>query len=467
MSKGQINVAVKPFPPLPDGKVPCWKQGFRSHVCTQYAYLNLMRHIPPNIINAPYEQQFKQYTLLDHLKSNIYNEILTRYGVQKSTGLSYKELNIPHGTSKKEVEPGLNQVVNNLAANAPNSDIKDWFKKHKNYFIPFFNQKVSHQNKLNENELTLVTKNMFQQISIKMFSLIQDIQVNERIYMIFTIPGHAIAVMLECNNRSKTKWIVYWCDPWYVDKETTTSEYYVNLFANVFKSWMNTIYYTPRSLTPTKEYDLDSKGFYKEYNKDQKFRQNLNTILFSCFPTYIPQGRPVQDLISLNVFGHYKIINDRTTPPKSEKKIIIFGNEDYYKESFFTILNYPGGEIFSFCVLREFYKVEWMNILYIHNLCVNPKYRGKGICGLMLNQIKKRHPKMVLILNVRTEQQNPNFSAVRCYIKSGFEMTSKNLQLQDGMNTMMVYFPGSNLAQEKIQNSFIENDLYKLLERRN
>jgi len=68
---------------------------------------------------------------------------------------------------------------------------------------------------------------------------------------------------------------------------------------------------------------------------------------------------------------------------------------------------------------------------------------------------------MVLILNVRTEQQNPNFPAVRCYIKSGFEMTSKKRTLQDGQNTMMVYFPGSNLAKMKQNTLDIESQLEK------
>ena len=83
--------------------------------------------------------------------------------------------------------------------------------------------------------------------------------------------------------------------------------------------------------------------------------------------------------------------------------------------------------------------------MYIHTFSTNPEYRGRGLCTQIVNEFIKKFGKThLLYLTVRTESENVNEPAIRCYEKCGFIMLPDVYRNHyDGKNTAMVRVPTS------------------------
>jgi ribosomal protein S18 acetylase RimI-like enzyme len=81
--------------------------------------------------------------------------------------------------------------------------------------------------------------------------------------------------------------------------------------------------------------------------------------------------------------------------------------------------------------------------MYIHTFGVHSDYRGRGLCQQIVNEFIKRFGKnYILYLTVRTESNNVNERAIKCYEKNGFIMLSEVYRDHyDGKNNAMIRLP--------------------------
>ena len=64
--------------------------------------------------------------------------------------------------------------------------------------------------------------------------------------------------------------------------------------------------------------------------------------------------------------------------------------------------------------------------IYIHTFATKENYKGKGLCTQLVNEFITKFGKThIIYLTVRTESNNINESAIRCYEKCGFIMLPK------------------------------------------
>jgi ribosomal protein S18 acetylase RimI-like enzyme len=81
--------------------------------------------------------------------------------------------------------------------------------------------------------------------------------------------------------------------------------------------------------------------------------------------------------------------------------------------------------------------------MYIHTFGVHSEYRGRGLCQKIVNEFIKRFGKeYILYLTVRTELDQVNKIAIRCYEKNGFIMLNEVYRDHyDGKNNAMIRLP--------------------------
>ena len=83
--------------------------------------------------------------------------------------------------------------------------------------------------------------------------------------------------------------------------------------------------------------------------------------------------------------------------------------------------------------------------MYIHTFSTAKEYRGRGLCKHLVNEFIKKFGKThILYLTVRTEKDNPNQSALKCYTNCGFIMLPDVYRNHyDGKNNAMIRVPTS------------------------
>jgi len=81
--------------------------------------------------------------------------------------------------------------------------------------------------------------------------------------------------------------------------------------------------------------------------------------------------------------------------------------------------------------------------IYLHTFAVDSNYRGQGLCQKIVKEfIKKFGKNHILYLTVRTEKDNENTSAIKCYEKNDFIMLpSVYRDHYDGKNNAMIRLP--------------------------
>tara|TARA_B100001093_G_C26793857_1_gene1000227 strand:- start:18 stop:545 length:528 start_codon:yes stop_codon:yes gene_type:complete len=89
--------------------------------------------------------------------------------------------------------------------------------------------------------------------------------------------------------------------------------------------------------------------------------------------------------------------------------------------------------------------------LYIHTFGTRNEYMGQGFCTKIVNEFIKKFGKTHLIyLTVRTESDNVNIGAIKCYEKNGFIMLPEVYRDHyDGKNSAMVRIPDSKKKTKK------------------
>tara|TARA_B110000495_G_C22951706_1_gene557342 strand:+ start:435 stop:971 length:537 start_codon:yes stop_codon:yes gene_type:complete len=83
--------------------------------------------------------------------------------------------------------------------------------------------------------------------------------------------------------------------------------------------------------------------------------------------------------------------------------------------------------------------------MYIHSFAVDRDYRQQGLCQEIVKEfIHMFGKKYILYLTVRTQEDNINHSAIRCYEKNGFIMLEQVYRdHSDGKNNAMIRLPTS------------------------
>lgn len=81
--------------------------------------------------------------------------------------------------------------------------------------------------------------------------------------------------------------------------------------------------------------------------------------------------------------------------------------------------------------------------MFIHTFSVHSDYRGRGLCQKIVKEFIKRFGKnYILYLTVRTESDNVNISAIKCYEKNDFIMLPEVYRDNyDGKNNAMIRLP--------------------------
>jgi len=89
--------------------------------------------------------------------------------------------------------------------------------------------------------------------------------------------------------------------------------------------------------------------------------------------------------------------------------------------------------------------------IYLHTFAVDSNYRGQGLCQKIVKEfIKKFGKNHILYLTVRTEKDNENTSAIKCYEKNDFIMLpSVYRDHYDGKNNAMIRLPTNNIRKKK------------------
>jgi ribosomal protein S18 acetylase RimI-like enzyme len=87
--------------------------------------------------------------------------------------------------------------------------------------------------------------------------------------------------------------------------------------------------------------------------------------------------------------------------------------------------------------------------ILLHTFSTHEDYRGRGLCQKIVGEfIKKFGRNSILYLTVRTEVDNVNESAIKCYEKNGFIMLPAVYRDHyDGKNSAMVRMPTLNKSR--------------------
>lgn len=100
--------------------------------------------------------------------------------------------------------------------------------------------------------------------------------------------------------------------------------------------------------------------------------------------------------------------------------------------------------------------------LYIHTLTVHPEFRGNGLCfDLVKNLINAKitidgklyhiGKSLNMLLHVRSNEENPNIAAIKCYKKHGFKLLDMIYETRtDGeINSAMIRLKNSKKSKKK------------------
>ena len=80
--------------------------------------------------------------------------------------------------------------------------------------------------------------------------------------------------------------------------------------------------------------------------------------------------------------------------------------------------------------------------IYIHSFSVNSSHRGRGLCQEIVSEFIQKFSTYIIYLTVRTQSDNINESAIKCYEKQGFIMLPQVYRDHyDGQNTAMIRVP--------------------------
>ena len=88
---------------------------------------------------------------------------------------------------------------------------------------------------------------------------------------------------------------------------------------------------------------------------------------------------------------------------------------------------------------------------WLHTFGTLEEYRGQGFCAALINKfVNKMGKKYILYLTVRTERENENYGAIKCYTKCGFTMLPEVYRNHyDGRNSAMVRLPKNIIRQTR------------------
>lgn len=101
---------------------------------------------------------------------------------------------------------------------------------------------------------------------------------------------------------------------------------------------------------------------------------------------------------------------------------------------------------------KDTYNSEYKyKTLYLNSFGTHPEYRGLGLCKNIISEfIRKFGKEYILYLTVRTQENNVNESAIRCYKKNGFVMLPEVYRdHHDGKNSAMIRIPEKKKATKK------------------
>ena len=98
--------------------------------------------------------------------------------------------------------------------------------------------------------------------------------------------------------------------------------------------------------------------------------------------------------------------------------------------------------------------------LYLHTICIDPQFRGNGLCYYLVknlltakikidNKIKHLGKTMNMYLHVCTSADKPNIPAIKCYQKNGFNLIDMaHIDREDGPHTIMVRKKGPTKSKK-------------------
>jgi len=99
--------------------------------------------------------------------------------------------------------------------------------------------------------------------------------------------------------------------------------------------------------------------------------------------------------------------------------------------------------------------------LYLHTICIDPQFRGNGLCYHLVNNLvtaklrigsKLKHlgKSMNMYLHVNTRADKPNIPAIKCYQKNGFNLIDMvHVDREDGPHTVMIRKKGPTKKTKK------------------
>lgn len=81
---------------------------------------------------------------------------------------------------------------------------------------------------------------------------------------------------------------------------------------------------------------------------------------------------------------------------------------------------------------------EWNNSYYIENILIDEKLRGQDI-GKQLIKMANREARNLKCRIVELETQNTNYSAIKFYLRAGFNLTGINTKLYNNSTETALY----------------------------
>lgn len=99
--------------------------------------------------------------------------------------------------------------------------------------------------------------------------------------------------------------------------------------------------------------------------------------------------------------------------------------------------------------------------LYLHTICIDPKFRGNGLCYHLVknlltakvsisSKVKHLGKSMNMYLHVCTNADKPNIPAIKCYQKNGFNLIDMvHVEREDGTHTVMIRKKGLTKKTKK------------------
>ena len=88
--------------------------------------------------------------------------------------------------------------------------------------------------------------------------------------------------------------------------------------------------------------------------------------------------------------------------------------------------------------------------MYLHTFSTREEFRGRGLCRKLVGEFIKKYGKThILYLTVRTEANNVNESAIKCYTSKGFILLPEVYRDHtDGKNNAMIYIPKQHTKKQ-------------------